>query len=338
MSDRGKATWILALLSPIIAELLSGSSPPIEFFIPWSFIGLLGMYGAGALLIRELVVRWNKGWASVIILGVAYGIIEEGLAVKSFFDPGWMDLGDLSTYGRFWSTNWVWAVWLVIYHSTISITLPILLLQLLYPQFNRARLLTDRQLRVVIILFAIDIGVYAVLFGTVYVPPAAQYLLAALVVYLLFLAAWRAPRDLVSARHPQETWKPRWPRRILTPNFRFFVLAFLFIFTSFLVASGSFTREIHPIGTIILLLAISAGTMLLLQHKMGARNNEVHKAYFAVGLLSFLILLAFILQLGGAPEMMGMAGPGIAFLMFSIYLVRKVGRRESRAIALRPVS
>lgn len=335
MTDRGKAAWILALLSPIIAELLSGSSPPIEFFLPWSFIGLLGMYGAGALLIREFTVKWNKGWASVIVLGVAYGIIEEGLAVKSFFDPGWMDLGDLNTYGRFWSTNWVWAVWLVIYHSTISIALPILLTQLLYPQFKAARLLTDRQLRTVIVLFTVDIGVYALLFGTVYVPPAAQYVLAALVVFILFVAAKRAPLNLVSARHLRESWKPHWPRRILTPDFRFFMLGFLFIFTSFLVASGSFTRELHPIGTIIILLAISAGTILLLQHKMGSRNNEVHKAYFAVGLLSFLILLAFLLQLGGAPEMMGMAGPGVAFIIFSIYLVRKVKKRELQAVALR---
>ena len=335
MTDRGKAAWILALLSPTIAELLSGSSPPIEFFLPPSFIGLLGMYGAGALLIRELVVKWNKGWASVIILGAAYGIIEEGLAVKSFFDPGWVDLGDLNSYGRSWSINWVWAVWLIIYHSTISITLPILLSQLLYPQFNRARLLTDKQLNVVIVLFAIDIGVYALLFGTVYVPPAAQYLLAAFLVYLLFVAAWKVPRDLVSARHPRETWKPRWPRRILTPNSRFFALGFLFIFASFLVASGSFTREFHPIGTICLLLALSAGTLLLLQHKVGARDNEIHKAYFAVGLLSFLIMLAFLQQLGGAPEMMGMAGPGIAFLLFSVYLVRKVKRRQSPAGVLR---
>ena len=338
MTDRGKAAWILALLSPTIAELLSGSSPPIEFFLPPSFIGLLGMYGAGALLIRELVVKWNKGWASVIILGAAYGIIEEGLAVKSFFDPGWVDLGDLNSYGRSWSINWVWAVWLIIYHSTISITLPILLSQLLYPQFNRARLLTDKQLNVVIVLFAIDIGVYALLFGTVYVPPAAQYLLAAFLVYLLFVAAWKVPRDLVSARHSHETWRPRWPKRILTANFRFFALGFLFIFASFLVASGSFTREFHPIGTICLLLALSAGTLLLLQHKLGAHDNEIHKAYFAVGLLSFLIMLAFILQLGGASEMMGMAGPGVAFLLFSVYLVRKVKTRQPRTTALRSTS
>jgi len=30
--------------------------------------------------------------ATILILGAAYGIVEEGLMVKSFFDPQWVDL------------------------------------------------------------------------------------------------------------------------------------------------------------------------------------------------------------------------------------------------------
>ena len=52
------------------------------------FILLASLYGSGALLIRELKVRWRKGYVSMFLLGTAYGIIEEGLMVKSFFDPG----------------------------------------------------------------------------------------------------------------------------------------------------------------------------------------------------------------------------------------------------------
>ena len=77
----------LALLSPVIAELLSGSSPPLEFFNPFGFILLVGLYGCGVIIVRELSIRWKKGWGSILLLGAVYGIIEEGLAVKSFFDP-----------------------------------------------------------------------------------------------------------------------------------------------------------------------------------------------------------------------------------------------------------
>ena len=319
MKRRRTAAWILALLSPTIAELLSGSSPPLEFFNPIMFAGLLGMYGAGVLVVRELATSWGKGWASVLVLGVAYAIAEEGLACKSFFDPGWADLGDLATYGRFWSVNWVWTVWLVVYHAVISISLPILISQLLYPEFNRKRLLSERQFKVVFWMFWIDIAVFALAFGTNYLPPAAQYLLAVAAVVGLFAYARRVPDGLVSASHIFPSWKKG---RIISPGLKTYATGFLFIFSSFLVASGSFTRCLNPVLTILLLFAIAAGTMLLLRHRLGVRENDLLKAYLAVGLLSFLILLSFIL--GFAAGVFGMGFVGIAFIAFSFYFVHAV--------------
>jgi hypothetical protein len=311
VTDKGKAVWFLALLSPIIAELMSGSSPPLEFFNPFSFVGLLGMYGAGVVLVRELSVRWGKGWASVIILGAAYGIIEEGLAVKSFFDPGWMDLGNLAFYGRFWSVNWVWAVWLTIYHSTISISLPILIFGLAYPEFKRSRILTEKQFAIVLVLFILDVETYAALLLFNYVPNLAQYMLAIAVVAFLVLAARIAPVGMISARHPMPTWKP----------WKFYFLGLLFISSEFVVASAAFTRGIHPLGTIALLLAFCAGTMLLLQHKMGQGGNEPQKASFAAGLMSFLVMLGFLLELGGV---LGMAVVSVMAIIFLVDLNRMV--------------
>jgi len=70
---------------------------------------LASLYGSGAIIVRELKVRWKKNYVSMFILGAAYGIIEEGLMVKSFFDPNWMNLGILGSYGRWLGVNWVWA-------------------------------------------------------------------------------------------------------------------------------------------------------------------------------------------------------------------------------------
>ena len=311
MSDKGKAVWFLALLSPIIAELMSGSSPPIEFFNPIMFIGLLGMYGAGVLLVRELTVKWDKGWATVIILGAAYAIIEEGLAVKSFFDPGWSDLGDLGTYGRYWSVNWVWAAWLIVFHSAVSISLPILIFGLVYPEFKRSRILSNEQLRMVKVLFAADIAIFAVLFLFNYVPPGVQYYLAIAAVLLLFLAAKEAPANLVSARHDLPSWKP----------WRFYFLGLLMISGSFLISGASFTRQIHPIGTILLILAVSAVTLLLLQHKMGRMNNEPHKASFAAGLMTMLVFFGIALETQGV---LGMSLVSLLAVIFIFDLNRMV--------------
>ena len=85
MTNNGKLTKmrpviVLFILSPVIAELLSGSTPasqPIPLIIESLF------YGPGVLLIREFARRNNLGWILIILLGVAFGIIEEGLLVHS---------------------------------------------------------------------------------------------------------------------------------------------------------------------------------------------------------------------------------------------------------------
>lgn len=305
MDERAKVAWTLALMSPVIAELMSGSSPPLEFFNPLFFTGLLGMYGAGVLLVREIAITWRQGWATVLMLGAAYAIIEEGLAVKSFFDPGWADLGDLAVYGRAFEVNWVWSVWLTIFHATISIALPILLVRLFYPRFENERLLTDLQLRIVLVLFVLDIFVFALLFMVNYVPPGLQYLLALLTVAFLVFVAKRLPRTLVSPRHHLPTWSPR----------RFYALGFLMIFGGFLIASGSFTRAIHPVYTILLLLVVSAATLSILQHKMGATDNRAQKGCFAAGLLSFLVVMGFL------SEFIGNAGMSVVAVFGALFVV-----------------
>src|SRR3989454_11998866 len=81
----------LLFLTPGIPEYLSASSQLTLLVIsPLLFFGLLlanlGLYGSGVILIREAVIRWKKGWAPVFLLGVAYGIFEEGLALWKLFN------------------------------------------------------------------------------------------------------------------------------------------------------------------------------------------------------------------------------------------------------------
>jgi hypothetical protein len=60
--------------------------------------------------VRELAFRWATGWPGRLLLGAAYGIVEEGLMAKSFFDPNWPDIGILGSYGRLYGVNWVWSL------------------------------------------------------------------------------------------------------------------------------------------------------------------------------------------------------------------------------------
>lgn len=91
------ALWLIA---PIFGEILSGSTPLNEYISPVTSLILGMLYGSGAILIREMIRHWQKGWPNLLLLGMAYGIYEEGFVVRSFFDPDWMDLDILGVYGR----------------------------------------------------------------------------------------------------------------------------------------------------------------------------------------------------------------------------------------------
>jgi hypothetical protein len=68
-----KPSLLLLVLSPAVGELLSGSSPPLQFFNPFFLLILVGLYGCGALLIRETVVFHQLNPAGLLLLGATYG-------------------------------------------------------------------------------------------------------------------------------------------------------------------------------------------------------------------------------------------------------------------------
>ncbi len=151
----------LLLLTPGIPEYLSASSQltvlvinPVLFFL---FLAAnLGLYGSGVILIREAMIRWKKGWASVFLLGAAYGIVEEGLDLWTFFYSKAAPVGDLGLYGHWLGVNWVWTIGLVIFHSVYSIGLPIFLFGLVFPQLKTKSLVSGMRLLATIFCLTLD--------------------------------------------------------------------------------------------------------------------------------------------------------------------------------------
>jgi hypothetical protein len=137
----------LLLLSPFMAEILSGASFPLLpiIFPPFIFLDL-GLYGCGAILVREAAVRWGRGWPSILALGVAFAFLEEGLVVASFTDPLSPARQALDASGTWGAgpdgANWVWIPTLCLFHAVVAIALPILVVQLAYPSRAAARWLS----------------------------------------------------------------------------------------------------------------------------------------------------------------------------------------------------
>jgi hypothetical protein len=124
---------VLFFLSPVLGELVSSYQSPLQFINPLSFLITIFPYGCGALLVRELLVRRRKGWISLVLLGLAFGLFFEGIVTRVIFNPGWQDLGALATYTHLHGFNWTLAVGIVHFQATISIICAILLAEMLFP-------------------------------------------------------------------------------------------------------------------------------------------------------------------------------------------------------------
>jgi hypothetical protein len=305
---------VLFFLSPIVAELLSGSAPPVEFFNPFTFLLLTAFYGSGALLVRELTFRWDKGWPTVFLLGLAYGIIEEGLAVKSFFDPAWGDLGPLGVYGRWAGVNWVWSEGLTLYHAIFSIAIPILLTRLLFPAWGDRAWLRPRSFRLCCLALA-SVVVLCNLFLTTYRPPWPHLVLAGGAVVGLVLLARRAPVTLALAP----------ATRLVRPRTLFW-RAFAAVLTLFLLLWVLPNTTVPAPATLTLMSAwaiiVVRNTARLTRH---TDWSDRHALAAAGGALLFFILLAPLLQLDTtAPDnRAGMALVGLGMAIFLIWMARR---------------
>lgn len=307
----------LFLLSPAIGELLSGSAPPVEFFNPFGFVMLISLYGSGAVIVRELKVRWKKGIGSVLLLGAAYGVLEEGLMVCSFFNPGWPDLGQLTVYGRWLDINWVWAAMLTIYHAVYSITVPIMLIELAYPQHRTESWVSKKMFKTIFILLLSVVVIGFVLFASAssYWPPFPQYLLTISAMILFGYAAYKLPTEWGShGKKPLPRSSLMWTIGTVG-TFAFF---FGFWLTPTLIPWW-------PVGMLFGSALVLLYTKLLTRYEW-KEPCEKHRFALVSGALTFFIVIAPLQELDTTrtDNPVGMSFVGLAFLVGLILLGRHV--------------
>ncbi|MFZ3566200.1 DUF998 domain-containing protein [Streptomyces sp. BH097] len=122
----------LFFLAPLVGEMLLGATS-LDALALLPVLALL--YGSGALLIRELVRRTGRGWGSILLLGAAYALLEEGLLDQMLFNADYSGNYDMVTVTPIplAGTGAYGLISVLAVHALWSITVPIALMEALVP-------------------------------------------------------------------------------------------------------------------------------------------------------------------------------------------------------------
>lgn len=283
----------LLLLTPGIPEYLSSSSPinaivlnpPMFLF---QILANLGLYGSGALLIHEAKVRWRKGWATILLLGAAYGILEEGVALSTLFDPNAGPVGKLGVYGHWLGVNWIWSAGIVPFHALWSISLPILLLGLALPGTANRRLLSGRSTVAVAAILAADVTLlmFIVYRASGYWMGTPILLLSLVTIGVLVWAARRVPADALA---PKEGKRAPSNRKLITLGISFFPVVFL----SQALAEGAGLPAAIDFVWVILIQAL----YLRYVTRRNWSNNQIGIIALALGLIIPIAVFGVLAEL-----------------------------------------
>lgn len=279
----------LFFLAPLIGEFLLGNLP-ITWL--WVLLVLAPLYGGGALLIRETARRLKLGWPSIIVLGLAYAVIEEAFVTQTLFNPNYLGLR-LLDYGYISSLGigaW-WTVFVLGIHTIWSTSVPIALVESLTSTARRTPWLGNLGLFVTAVLFVI--GCILAFFGQQepFMASGLQFLASGVAVVILIAIAVVLGRMRIN---PPPTSKK--PPAVPVVGGTAFILSSAFM--SLAILQEAIPVSLNVAG-MIGLLVVGSGLLWTWSHRLGW--SEQHRLAVAGGLLLTYMWYGFV-QIPSAGE------------------------------------
>jgi len=296
------AAIALFFVAPLVAEFLLGNLP-IKM-LP-ALIVLAPFYGGGALLIRETTRRAGRGWPTIVLLALAYGIVEEAFTTQTLFNPNYLHLNlhllDSAYIPALGISAW-WTLFVLALHTVWSISTPIALIEATVPRRAYTPWLGKVGLAVTAIVFLAGATANTALgFRTDhFLASPAQFATSAAAVILLVVVAFRLPRPANPDAASQILAAPRPTQSVPSP----------WLFGFIALAAGSAILLVPQTwgwwaATIILGLELGvAGLVLVLSRRAGW--TSAHKLALASGAALAYAWHAFI-----EPPVIGGTGPSV---------------------------
>ena len=252
-SPRGARLGRLAfvLLAPaLLAEVGSGNTSLAAFADAHAVLFLTIAYGVPLLVVAELRTRLRLSSLAVFLLGLAYGLFNEGLLAQTLVRAEGVPISAFDHYMVAAGFNWSWAALILPWHALFSVSFPLALADAAFPAAAGAPLLPRSTDAAVGIVLAAGIVLLAA--GR---QPEPQMALCAAAIAVLLLAA-------VALREPAAAPPPR--RRAAQAAFAFVA------YPAVVVASAALgAANVQPPLYVLWCLAAAAG-LVLIARRLGA--------------------------------------------------------------------
>jgi hypothetical protein len=295
----GRVRWYaiisLIILAASLAEFLTGSSQILQAIINRAgFVPNIGLYGGGALLIREAAVRWKKRWGAILLLGGAYSVGEEGFAAKTMINPTSPIIGN-QLYTHWLGVNWVPLAALTLFHAAFSIAVPLLLVELLFPDTKGRKLLGNFGITITMAVYGLTVSVLTLYLGDPYMLSLGITIFLAVYASAFIIAAYFVPGSFLHARGERPDRRER--------NFVLLGLGFMvgfFVIPGNLSPGGGLVSHVltWPV-TAALLVPLAGLTAWYLVRHAGRSENDLVKIDFVLGMMLIFVPLSIVRELGG---------------------------------------
>jgi hypothetical protein len=207
--SRALPAVLLAILAPLFGEYLLGNLKFSEIvYLPF----LIPLYGAGALLIREFARRSGRGSGTMLILGVAYGLIEEGLVDQMLFNRFYFAGQDQfsDTYIAALGVDAWLSLIVLAMHAIWSTYIPITLVEVLFPEWRARPWLDNKGLTITTAVFLLGSAYlcYTIYLEERFFASAAQLTGTVIVIILLVKFAFSidGPRKTMPSGFAPNPW------------------------------------------------------------------------------------------------------------------------------------
>ena len=315
MWRRGAPALGLFFLAPLVGEYLLGN-------VPFSAIGgmlvLAPMYGGGAVLIREAARRAGRGWPTMLVLALAYGVLQSGLIDLTLFSPPSLEGLDYldAAYIPMLGVSAAATVSFSVGHAIWSISVPIAIVETFVPERRTTPWLGKFGLVLTSVVFLLG---SALIFSDAWqtLPTMPQMIGVAAAVAALIFAAF------LVGRQPY----PKIDRQAPNP--------WMVGAVSFVASSVFFARNETWLGVALGLVLIA--TMVVVMARWSRRTgwDAAHRLGMAGGALLTYAWGGFILTaLYGRTGIIDLVG-NVVFALGAIALLAAAIRTVSRSRAAR---